>query len=68
MKINYVTIHNWEPPGEQWWNSVKTRPDEPQIEAAITFTLSWNEYYALLSKGRRDPKTKEASLRNERGP
>lgn len=48
MKINNVNINNWEPPGAAWWDSVEAKPDEPLIEATISFTLSHREYHRLL--------------------
>lgn len=53
MKINDVTITNWEPPGDKWWRSVEERPSEPLIEATIAMTLSWTEYRELLARDNR---------------
>ena len=50
MKINDVTIENWEAPGKEWWEGVERRPDEPLIEATMKLTLSWNEYDDLIKR------------------
>lgn len=56
MKINNVTILNWEPlgnpPGTEWWKNVEAKPDEPLIEARIDFKLSHREYHKLLDQSK----------------
>lgn len=61
MKINNVLIENWKAPGATWWNGVESKPDEPLIEATITFKLSFNEYRKLLDHANESEST-EASV------
>lgn len=60
MKINFVTIDNHKEPGDQWWEGVASKPDEPLIEATIRLTLSHREYHRLLDTDER--KKGEAAL------
>lgn len=53
MKINHVLIDNWESPGGPYWEKVEERHTEPLIEATIKFTLSWDEYHALIMEARK---------------
>ncbi len=50
MKIEFVTIHNWEAPGNEWWMKVEAVPDQPVIEATVKMTLSYREYRSLLDQ------------------
>lgn len=43
-----IKIDNWQAPGEEWWDTVQSKPDEPLIQATIKLTCSWNEYQQLM--------------------
>lgn len=49
MKINNVMIVNWQPPGDRFWEDAESKPDEPLLEAAMSMTLSWNEYQKIMA-------------------
>lgn len=50
MKIKDCKIENWESPGKEWWENVKSKPDEPLIEATMTLVLTWREYKELIDR------------------
>ena len=48
-RIKNVVINNWQPPGADWWEGVRRRPDDLLIDATIRVRLSWREYSHLLN-------------------
>jgi len=48
-EIQNVRVENWSPPGKEWWDEVKSRPDEPLIEATFVLKLSHTEYHWLIN-------------------
>lgn len=54
MKINFVTIINMTIPSSEFWDGVKSRADDPLIQAHISMTLSWREYEELLERNRHE--------------
>jgi len=54
FEIKNVVVHSWTPPGNEWWNYVEDRPNEPLIDATIRVVLSFTEYTKLLRKDREE--------------